>query len=60
MLVSGSLVFSKLSKLAILAFLFNFNGNILEIVASQMDLNTNLDFSRACGIKPISLVSISN
>ena len=43
---------SSFFKLPKLAFLCNLNWlYILEIVANQMNLNTNFDFSRACGIK---------
>ena len=47
-------VFSKLPKLALQLywqFCITSNGNILEIVANQMNLNTNLDFSRAYWIE---------
>ena len=47
----SNLVFSKLPKLALSAFCVTLNGNKLEIVANQMNLNKNLDVPRAYLIK---------
>ena len=44
--IKDILVFSKLPKLKLLAFCVTSNGNRLEIVTNQINLNTNLDYSR--------------